>query len=238
MYLKVILLTNASFVTILGQLIPIFSSVFSIVLKLEPVPSITQKSTIMRLFGIVFGVILAILISLTSLLKQIEQDINVNQYIYGTLLGIFNNLVFSFYLILQTKIFFTNKSHSLCKKPFTITFLCSFYGSIGYFIIFLCYSIYIKFNFELKSKIWIPSVYSGVLITSVGFGLLTFCVKHSSAMISSCMFSMQIATTLVILKYLANDQLETFQYILTPFLIICGLLVILSPLLNKNEQKT
>lgn len=131
------------------------------------------------------------------------------------------------------KLFFKNKEHQFAKKPFTVNCLCSIYGAVVYIIIFIIYSISKGFIFEIKPRIFIPSIYSGILITSVGFGLLTFCTKHSSPMISSCSFSMQIATTLMILRFLSEENLHISQYVLTPFLICSALVVILSPILKK-----
>lgn len=153
----------------------------------------------------------------------------------GTFLGILRAIMEGFYYVYQMKIFYNDSNHPLKKKPWTVICLSSIYSLLGYSCMFFSYSWGNNFTFAIDKGIILPAVYSGVLNVAVGYGLLNMCIKYSNAIISSCMFSMNIATALLFLNRFAGEKLTTAQYVLSVPLILSGLVVILSPMFGPKE---
>lgn len=157
-------------------------------------------------------------------------------FIIGTSLGIIRAIIEALYYVAQIKIFYQNNNNLLHKKPWTILFLSTFYGSILYFITFIFYACYKNFEIKVDTNIIFPSLYSGILNVSISSGLLNLCAKYSSAIITSCMFTMNVATSLLFLKIFTNEKLFLIQYILCIPLILSSIFVIISPLFDSKKK--
>lgn len=82
-YLLIINYTNGSYATILSQLIPLLSSVFSFMCSIESKPSKNNISSIIKIFGTIFGVFFAFLVCYIELSNKIVYNQQIKDWIIG-----------------------------------------------------------------------------------------------------------------------------------------------------------
>ncbi|KAF1745413.1 hypothetical protein MXB_5056, partial [Myxobolus squamalis] len=119
LYQKVIDFVSGSFVVVLGQLIPIFNLSFTYIFKLDRINSIRDVKAIMQIIGVFISCTCALAIIIIGY-RAPTKAVTKNDWIYASLIGISNNILYSIYHILQAKLFYRNHNSYHKDKPFTI----------------------------------------------------------------------------------------------------------------------
>ncbi|KAF1740355.1 hypothetical protein MXB_315, partial [Myxobolus squamalis] len=155
MYQTVINFVSGSFVAILSQLIPSNNLCLTYIFRLDRINSIRDVKAIMQIIGVFISCTCALAIIIIGY-RAPTKAVTKNDWIYASLIGILNNILYSIYHILQAKLFYRNQNSYHKDKPFTINAYCTICGTVFYCFFAIPYCILKKE--EIKSSLSLISL--------------------------------------------------------------------------------
>ncbi|KII60552.1 WAT1-like protein [Thelohanellus kitauei] len=238
LYLYAVVYTSASYCAIFSQLIPIVTTIYFYMFRIETITSIRQRWAIVQLLGIIIGCAFATSIVVIHF-KGFSKGKGAGSLIIGTVLAVVNNLIFPLQYVCQAKLFYRNpdsifKSRPLTTQAYSVT--CGFMIYLVLVIPYFCFKSHIFYDIQVK--ILIPVLYSSIILCPVSYGLMAYCTKKLSPMIVGASFSLNVVLSFVMLHLFANEQLKTEQYILFIFVVVGVFMVLFAPILKPPASKT
>ena len=216
LYLLGVTFIGANFASIFQQLIPVWTTLLTVLVCIEPVPSFKRLSTWLRLVGLVFAVAGAVEMSLFHSASQFSTD---SQYSWlGFVFFIIEALLKSVYIISQKRFIFEQPENQWRNHSIWVIAWSYLSGSVLISLSSLWY-ISTPSVFCIPKQQW-PSLAYAILIAScLGYFLLTWTSARTSASVVTAFWPFQVIPCFIASYFINGEMLSPLQYIGAVFVI-------------------
>ena len=222
LYLLSFIFIGANVTTIFQQLIPIWTTFLTIITCTEKLPSIKAFSTWLKLMGLMFAVLGAIV--MTFLHSARQNATNSETSSFGYVFIFLNTLMTSVYYVSQKIFIFDQPSNKWRNHPIWVITWTYMTGAI--FISFA--SLYYATTpsaFYLSQEEWAALVYAIIITSCFCYTLLTWANSQISASIVTAFWPFQVVPCFIGSYLINGEVLNPFQYI-GAVLVITGLFAV------------
>ena len=220
--------TNANITAIFQPIIPVWTALLAIIVRIEPFPNLRTLRGWAKCLGIVLAAVGAIVMTLQKSSGKAadhgtstSDDIHFIGYIF--LLG--NTLSMAGYVLLQKKFIFDKEESAWKTKPFTVTAWTFMFGTI-----FLALaSLYFvnkpeKFTYFPEEEIY-PILYAIFVNSGLCYLLISWCNMQISASLVTATWPLQTLFCAILSYFVLGEVLNTLEY-LGGVVIVFGLMAV------------
>ena len=221
--------TNANITAILQPIIPVWTALLAIIVRIEPFPNLRTLHGWAKCLGIVLAAVGAIVMTLqkSALGKAADHgtstsdDIHFIGYIF--LLG--NTLSMAGYVLLQKKFIFDKEESAWKTKPVTVTAWTFMFGTMFLALASLYYvNKPEKFTYFPEEEIY-PILYAIFVNSGLCYLLISWCNMQISASLVTATWPLQTLFCAILSYFVLGEVLNTLEY-LGGVVIVFGLMAV------------
>ncbi|KAI6661180.1 WAT1-related protein [Oopsacas minuta] len=226
---------GANIASIFQQLIPIWTTILTIITCTEDVPSFRRPSTWFIITGILFAISGAIEITLFTSTSQSTTN---SQYPWlGYIFLTLNSGGTSVYIVCQ-KIFIFDKPKNYWRNhPIWVTTWSYLTGSI-FISLSSLYYVTTPSAFFISQEEWLAIIYAIIITSNLCFILISWANSKTSATIVTAFWPFQVIPCFFGSYMLNGEELNYFQYIGCVFVIIGLFAVVFGKFLEERRKNT
>ena len=221
--------TNANITAIFQPIIPVWTALLAIIVRIEPFPNLRTLRGWAKCLGIVLAAVGAIVMTLKKSASGKEadhgtstsDDIHFIGYIF--LLG--NTLSMAGYVLLQKKFIFDKEESAWKTKPVTVTAWTFMFGTIFLALASLYYvNKPEKFTYFPEEEIY-PILYAIFVNSGLCYLLISWCNMQISASLVTATWPLQTLFCAILSYFVLGEVLNTLEY-LGGVVIVFGLMAV------------
>ena len=221
--------TNANITAIFQPIIPVWTALLAIIVRIEPFPNLRTLRGWAKCLGIVLAAVGAIVMTLKKSASgkaadhgtSTSDDIHFIGYIF--LLG--NTLSMAGYVLLQKKFIFDEEESAWKTKPVTVTAWTFMFGTIFLALASLYYvNKPEKFTYFPEEEIY-PILYAIFVNSGLCYLLISWCNMQISASLVTATWPLQTLFCAILSYVVLGEVLNTLEY-LGGVVIVFGLMAV------------
>ena len=221
--------TNANITAIFQPIIPVWTALLAIIVRIEPFPNLRTLRGWAKCLGILLAAVGAIVMTLKKSASgkaadhgtSTRDDIHFIGYIF--LLG--NTLSMAGYVLLQKKFIFDKEESAWKTKPVTVTAWTFMFGTIFLALASLYYvNNPEKFTYFPAEEIY-PILYAIFVNSGLCYLLISWCNMQISASLVTATWPLQTLFCAILSYFVLGEVLNTLEY-LGGVVIVFGLMAV------------
>ena len=216
LYLLSVTYVGANITTIFQQMIPIWTTFLTIITCTEKLPSIRAFATWLKLLGLIFAVLGAVVMTFLQSTGQDDSSTSI-----GYVLIFFNTIFTSIYYVSQKRFIFDQPNNKWRNHPIWVLTWTYMAGSIFISSASLYY-LNTPGAFYLSLEERIALIYAIVITSCLCYVLLTWANSQTSASIVTAFWPFQVVPCFIGSSLVNGEVLNPLQYI-GAVLVITGL---------------
>lgn len=232
--------TSADIASMFQPVVPVWTVIVAVLVKIEPLPNITKLNGILKVLGILLAVIGAIITTIEmknehEKNKETKEKSN-SKLTFGYISLLINTFSMGLYAVIQKQYIFNDANSNWRTSPICITAWAYLFG----FIAMALASLYYVFTDQIEKFHSIsgtsvfPLIYAIFISSALCYMLITWCNMLVSASVVTAFWPLQVLFCVVLAYFLLGEMLTVLE-------IVGGLLIILALLAvvwsNYREEK-
>ena len=233
-FLLGVALVGANIASVFQQLIPIWTTILTIMTCAEEVPRIKRLSTWFKLLGILCAIVGAVEITLFNTTPH-DTTSSSNSWL-GYIFLLLNTAGASIYVVCQ-KIFIYDKPENHWRNhPIWVITWSYLYASICIGLSSLYY-VTTPSAFYISAKEWLALVYAVIITSNLCYILLSWANSRTNSSIVTAFWPFQVVPCFIGSYLINGEELNGLQYIGCVFVLFGLFSVVTSKYLEENKQK-
>lgn len=222
---------GANIASVFQQLIPIWTTILTIITCAEEVPKVKRLSTWLKLLGIFCAIVGAVEITLFNTTPH--NTTNSSNFWLGYIFLLLNSAGTSIYIVCQ-KIFIYDKPENRWRNhPIWVTTWSYLSGSISISLSSLYY-VATPSAFSISAKEWLALVYAVIITSNLCYILLSWANSRTNSSIVTAFWPFQVVPCFIGSYLINGEALNGLQYIGCVFVIFGLFSVVAAKLLEEK----
>ena len=225
---------GANISSVFQQLIPIWTTILSIMTCAEEVPRINRLSTWFKLLGILCAIIGAVEITLFNTTPN--DTTNSSNSWLGYIFLLLNTVGASIYIVCQKKFIYDKPGNHWRNHPIWVVTWSYLTASICISLSSLYY-VTTPSAFSISAKEWLALVYAVIITSNLCYILLSWANSRINSSIVAAFWPFQVVPCFIGSYLINGEVLNGLQYIGCVFVIIGLFSVVISKFLEEKKEK-